>query len=121
MKTIGKNAESLKFGTLWPMVWVMDDQYYYSTGKAAQELGASQDTIRALCNSDVIRAVPTNGRQWRISAREVERLKREGLPPVPRPMPGDGPVTRNASSGERMNGFRDGDAARTGPLEESGM
>jgi excisionase family DNA binding protein len=88
----------------------MDDQYYYSTGKAAQELGASQDTVRALCNSGAIRAVPTNGRQWRIAAREVERLKREGLPPVPRPMPGDGPVTRNASARLRMNGYQEGDA-----------
>jgi len=109
LKTIGKNAESLKFSTVWPMVWVMDDQYYYSTGKASQELGVSQDMVRALCNSGVIRSVPTNGRQWRIPAREVERLKREGLPPVPRPMPGDVPVTRNASA-ERMNGYRDGDA-----------
>jgi excisionase family DNA binding protein len=92
------------------MVWVMDDQYYYSTGKAAQELGASQDTVRALCNSGVIRAVPTNGRQWRIPAREVERLKREGLAPVPRPMPGDGAVTRNASARQGMNGYHDGDA-----------
>jgi excisionase family DNA binding protein len=88
----------------------MDDQYYYSTGKAAQELAASQDTIRALCNGGVIRAVPTNGRQWRIPAREVERLKREGLPPVPRPMPGDAQVTRNASARQGMNGYHDGDA-----------
>lgn len=57
----------------------MEDQFYYSTGKAAQKLGASQDTIRALCNCGAIRAVPTNGRQWRIPAREIERLKRDGL------------------------------------------
>jgi len=37
LKTIRKTAESLKFGPDWPMVWVMDDQFYYSTGKAAQE------------------------------------------------------------------------------------
>jgi excisionase family DNA binding protein len=110
LKAIGKNAESLKFGTDWPMFGHMEDQLYYSTGKAAQELGASQDAVRALCNGGVIRAVPTNGRQWRIPAREVERLKREGLPPVPRPMPGDGPVTRNASARQGMNGYHDGDA-----------
>jgi len=110
LKVIGKNANPLKFGPFWPMFGDMEDQFYYSTGKAGRELGASQDTVRALCNSGVIRAVPTNGRQWRIPAREVERLKREGLPPVPRPMPGDGPVTRNASARLRMNGYQDGDA-----------
>ena len=90
------------------MVWVMDDQFYFSTGKAALEVGASQDTIRALCNSGAIRAVPTNGRQWRIPAREVERLKREGVPPVPRPMPGDGSASR---AGSNRRGGEDGDDA----------
>ena len=52
--------------------------------------------------------MPTDGRQWRIPAREVERLKREGLPPVPRPMPGDGPVTRNAFGRQRLNGYQNG-------------
>ena len=45
------------------MVWVMEEHFYYSSGKAARELGASQDTIRALCNSGAIKAVVTNGRQ----------------------------------------------------------
>lgn len=110
LKTTGNTVESLKFGTVWPMVWDMEDRFYYSTGKAAQELAASQDTIRALCNSGAVRAVPTNGGQWRVPAREVERLKREGLPPVPRRMPGDGSVTRNVSTRRRMNGDQDDDA-----------
>jgi hypothetical protein len=33
---------------------------------------------------------------------EVERLKREGVPPVPRPMPGDGPTARNSTGAGEM-------------------
>jgi len=61
---------------------------FYSTGEAAQLLQTSQDTIRRLCDSGAIRAELTPGGQWRLPQSEVTRLKKEGLPPLPRPLPG---------------------------------
>src|ERR1035437_6753144 len=60
---------------------------YYSTGQAARELGTSLALIRVLCESHVIPAETTPGGHLRVSASVVERLKREGLPQVPRPLP----------------------------------
>jgi hypothetical protein len=69
---------------------------YYSTGQIGRQLGTSQDAIRAMCQSGAIQAEITPGGQWRVSAAEVERLRREGLPTVPRPLPGEsGPRTKN--------------------------
>ena len=43
----------------------------------------------------------TPGGQWRIPASEIERLKRDGLPPIPRPLPGGGrrPVVGGSRGG----------------------
>ena len=59
----------------------------FSTGQAAQELGTSIPKVRALCETGMIHAEVTPGNQWRVPVLEVELLKREGLPPIPRPMP----------------------------------
>jgi len=40
-----------------------------------------------MCENGVVAAETTPGGQWRVPAHEVERLKRDGLPPIPRPMP----------------------------------
>src|ERR1700689_4254091 len=63
------------------------DDVYYSTGQAARELGVTQARVRALCGSEVIDATCTAGGQFRISRDEIERLKRDGLPSIPRPLP----------------------------------
>ena len=63
------------------------EQLYYSTGQAARELGTSLALIRVLCETHVIQAETTPGGHLRVSASVVERLKREGLPQVPRPLP----------------------------------
>ena len=63
---------------------------YLPTGKAARTLGVTADAIRRLCEAGAIQAETTPGGQWRIPAEEVERLKEEGMPPVPKPMPGQG-------------------------------
>lgn len=60
---------------------------FFSTGQAARELGITQTKVRALCESEAIDSVCTSGGQYRISKDEIERLKREGLPPIPRPLP----------------------------------
>jgi hypothetical protein len=60
---------------------------FYSSGAAARELHVSQARIRGLCESGAIEATSTPGGQWRISQEQVQKLKRDGLPAVPRPMP----------------------------------
>jgi excisionase family DNA binding protein len=60
---------------------------YYSTGQVARQLGITAATVRALCENHVIAAETTPGGQWRMLASEVERLKRDGLPPIPRTLP----------------------------------
>jgi len=61
---------------------------FYSTGGAAAELGVSQDQVRALCEAGAVAAETTFGGQWRVAKAEVERLKAEGIPALPRPLPG---------------------------------
>ena len=68
----------------------MPTSLYFTTGQAAHQLGASQAQIRALCEGGSIASELTVGGQFRISAGEVERLRRTGLPSVPRPLPQEG-------------------------------
>jgi excisionase family DNA binding protein len=65
----------------------MADDVYFSTGQAARELRITQAKVRALCESEAIDSICTNGGQYRISKDEIERLKHEGLPAIPRPLP----------------------------------
>src|SRR5580658_9261136 len=65
----------------------MADDVYFSTGQAARELRITQAKVRALCESEAIDSICTDGGQYRISKEEIERLKREGLPAIPRPLP----------------------------------
>jgi excisionase family DNA binding protein len=63
------------------------EQLFYSTGQVARQLSITLATVRLLCENGVIAAETTPGGQWRVPASEVERLEREGLPPIPRPLP----------------------------------
>jgi len=63
------------------------EQLFYSTGQVARQLGITLATVRLLCENGVIAAETTPGGQWRVPASEVERLERDGLPPIPRPLP----------------------------------
>lgn len=65
----------------------MGDHLYFSTGQAARELGVTPAKVRALCKSGAIDSICTTGGQNRIHKDEIERLKREGLPAIPRPLP----------------------------------
>jgi len=62
---------------------------FYSTGQVAEAVGTTQENVRRLCQSGAIRAELTPGGQYRVPQEEYERLLREGLPTVPRPLPGD--------------------------------
>jgi len=73
---------------------------FYSTGQVARQLGTTLAAIRVLCENRVIAAETTPGGHWRVPASEVERLKRDGLPPIPRPLPTESaPPTRNGTDG----------------------
>src|SRR2546425_972655 len=76
------------------------DTMFYSTGQAARTLGITQDRVRQLCEAGAVTADITNGGQWRVPKTEIDRLKRDGLPPVPRPLPGAdrNPVARSSRS-----------------------
>ena len=73
---------------------------FYSTGQVARQLGTTLAAIRVLCENRVIAAETTPGGHLRVPASEVERLKREGLPPIPRPLPTESaPPARNGTAG----------------------
>jgi hypothetical protein len=83
----------------------MPTSLYFTTGQVAHQLSASQAQIRALCESGAVESESTRGGQYRIPAGEVERLKRAGLPTMPRPLPQEGvPVARN---GHALRGYPD--------------
>jgi excisionase family DNA binding protein len=81
-----KSFRPLKFRMESRSFWSMND-LYLSTGKAARALGVNADSIRRLCEAGAIQAVVTPGGQWRVPTEEIERLKRDGMPPVSRPLP----------------------------------
>src|SRR5580700_9798260 len=71
---------------------------FYSTGQVARQLGTTLAAVRVLCENRVIAAETTPGGHWRVPASEVERLKRNGLPPVPRPLPAESaPPAKNGT------------------------
>src|ERR1700677_3992350 len=63
------------------------ERLFYSTGQVARQFGTTLAAVRTLCENRVIAAETSPGGHWRVSASEVERLKRDGLPPIPRPLP----------------------------------
>ena len=72
---------------------------FYSTGQVARQLGTTPAAIRLLCENRLIAAETSPGGQWRVPASEVERLKRDGLPAIPRPLPNrSAPPARNGTS-----------------------
>src|SRR5271169_1911960 len=74
--------------------------FFYSTGQVARQLGTTLATIRVLCENRVIAAETTPGGHWRVPASEVERLQRDGLPPIPRPLPTESaPPASNGTDG----------------------
>ena len=62
---------------------------FFSTGQAAEQLKITQDMVRTLCRTQLIKTETTFGGQLRIPQAEIQRLKESGIPPIPRPLPGE--------------------------------
>lgn len=78
---------------------------FFTSGQAARQLGISQDAIRSLCQTGAISAEMTPGGQWRVPVEEVERLKRDGTPPIARPLPANSVRVPAARGGENHAGL----------------
>ena len=77
-------------------VHVTMEPLFFSTGQVARQLGTTLANVRALCDAHAIKAETTPGGHLRVAAAEVARLKRDGLPPLPRPLPTEsGPLARD--------------------------
>ena len=61
--------------------------YFFTIKQLAQELGYGTAWIIALVKRGRIKAMKPTGGQWRIAQSEVERLRTEGIPPLPRKPP----------------------------------
>jgi hypothetical protein len=62
----------------------MAKQNFYRVGQTAKELGASSYKIRRLAESGLIPDAEFSGAQWHIPVVAVERMKSEGIPPLPK-------------------------------------
>ena len=71
----------------------------YRSGQAGKLLGVSAHVLRRLAEAGLVEAGFT-GSQWRFSVEEIQRLRREGLPPLPA-MEEDG--LRSAGSPQSRN------------------
>ena len=72
----------------------------YRSGQAAKVLGVSAHALRRLAEAGLVDADFT-GSQWRFPAEEIQRLQREGLPPLPA-MEEDGlPSARSPQRGNK--------------------
>src|SRR5580658_2105460 len=59
-----------------------DKENWYRTGAAARQLGTSPHKIRELARAGLIESLMRNGYRY-IPAREIDRLRTEGVPPTP--------------------------------------
>lgn len=76
----------------------------YRTGQAAKILGTSSHILRRLCETGSISAELGAGGQWQIPVDEVDRLKKEGIPPIPQltlERPGASSIIVKADGGGR--------------------
>lgn len=76
---------------------------YYSTGQVAQQLGVTLATVRTLCANGVVKSETSPGGHLRVPAAEMERLLREGLPPIPRPLPAENAPATNGTNGSHAH------------------
>src|SRR5215475_27223 len=80
----------------------MAKQMMYRVGQAAKELGLSSYRVRRLAETGRIDA-EFSGQQWQIPSGEVERLKRDGVPPTPKIVDSDD-VETSRSPNAKENG-----------------
>jgi hypothetical protein len=72
---------------------------YYRTGQAAKLLGISTHHLRRLCEAVLVEHELTSGGHYQIPLSEIERMRREGVPPIPQTLESEssGPVWRGAN------------------------
>jgi len=77
---------------------------FFSIKQVAEEIGYCTEWITRLVKKGRIKGVKPTGFQWRIPASEVDRIKREGIPPPPRNAPPPPPkeITVDAEHLERV-------------------
>src|SRR5437867_189774 len=56
---------------------------FFRTAQVAKLVGCSPHLIRRLCEAGLVSSEQTAAGHLRIPQKEVERLQREGLPPIP--------------------------------------
>jgi hypothetical protein len=78
-----KPFDSSKFRPIFAEINPMAKQFMYRVGQAGKDLGVSSYRIRRLCETGRIDA-EFSGQQWQIPVAEIERLKRDGVPPTPK-------------------------------------
>lgn len=61
--------------------------HYFTIRQVAEEFNYSVAWITKLLQRGRIKGIKPTGTTWRIPASEVERLRKEGLPPVTHPTP----------------------------------
>jgi hypothetical protein len=68
--------------------------------------------VRRLCEAGEIAAEITDGGQWKIPLAEVRRLQKEGVPPIPQPLPDeqDGEAPQESTDLEEIDGDGELDA-----------
>jgi hypothetical protein len=79
----------------------MGKQNFYRCGQSAKELGVSSYKIRRLAESGLIPDAEFNGSQWHIPVSAVERMKKEGIPPLPKVVDVDEAASASANQKER--------------------
>jgi hypothetical protein len=62
----------------------MAKQNFYRVGQVGKQLGLSSYKIRRLAESGLIPDAEFSGSQWHIPVAAVERMKKEGVPPLPK-------------------------------------
>jgi len=62
---------------------------FFRISEAARELSTTPNAIRRLVDAGLLKAEFTAGQHMRISSGEVARLKQQGTPSAPRPLPPD--------------------------------
>lgn len=79
----------------------MAKQNFYRCGQVAKELGLSSYKIRRLAESGLIPDAEFSGAQWHIPVAAVERMKKEGVPPLPKVVDTDAEGTSSPTANQK--------------------
>lgn len=74
-----------------PQIKEVEEGHFYTIKQLAHDLSYSVAWITCLVQKGRIKAIKPLGGSWRIPASEVSRVKKEGIPPLPRVIPAEVP------------------------------